>query len=59
VESKLFEPFQRLHDAPACTGSGMGLVIVKRIVDRRPGDVVGRGRGGQGATFYFTLGVGC
>ena len=52
---RLFKPFGRLHNLTV-DGFGVGLSIVKRIVDRHGGRVWAEAQPGEGASFYFTLG---
>jgi signal transduction histidine kinase len=53
--SNLFQKFGRLHNDGALPGAGIGLVIVKHIIQRHQGRVWAEAAPGGGATFYFTL----
>jgi signal transduction histidine kinase len=52
---RLFNAFQRLSNAQSFAGSGVGLAIVKRIVERHGGRVWASGEPGRGARFCFAL----
>ena len=52
---KVFAPFQRLHARQEYEGTGIGLAIVRRIIERHRGDIHAEGRPGEGATFVIRL----
>ncbi len=51
----VFKPFRRLHQASEFEGDGIGLALVRRVIDRHDGEIEGHGVPGEGATFRFRL----
>ena len=54
---RIFQPFQRLHGMSQYEGSGMGLAICRKIVERHSGTITARSTPGKGTTFIIALPV--
>ncbi|WP_020410717.1 sensor histidine kinase [Hahella ganghwensis] len=52
---QIFEVFKRLHGRETYSGTGMGLAICRKIVERHQGRIWAEGAPGKGAAFYFEL----
>ena len=52
---RIFQPFQRLHGSEEYEGTGMGLAICRKIIERHSGSITATSKPGQGATFVVSL----
>jgi two-component system sensor kinase FixL len=52
---RIFQPYERLHGRSEFEGTGMGLAICKKIIDRHQGSITAQSAVGKGTTFIVIL----
>jgi light-regulated signal transduction histidine kinase (bacteriophytochrome) len=53
---RVFDTFRRMHSHADFEGTGIGLALVRRAIERHQGKIWIQSKPDQGATFYFALG---